>query len=85
MNKVAEDPEQIRAILKRELENIAPEADLDSLEPTVDIRDELDIDSFDFVRYITAVCEEPAVDVPEQDCMELSTLERAQKYLSKLV
>ncbi len=76
--------EQIREILKRELKNLAPEADLDALDPTVDIREELDIDSFDFARYITAISEALSVDVPDQDALKLSTLERAEQYLAKI-
>ncbi|WP_432698704.1 acyl carrier protein [Marinobacterium sp. YM272] len=82
---MAKDSEQIRTVLKRELGNIAPEADLDTLDSSADIREELDIDSFDLVRYITAVCEELGMDVPEQDYIELTTLERAETYLLKLV
>ncbi|GGB91253.1 hypothetical protein GCM10011352_16610 [Marinobacterium zhoushanense] len=77
-------PDQVRAILQRELGNIAPEADLDTLAPTVDLREELDIDSFDFVRYIAAVSEALDVDVPEQDYMQFSTLQGAQNYLLNL-
>lgn len=83
MTKMAKTPEQIRTILKQELENIAPEADLEALEPSEDIREELDIDSFDFVRYITAVCNALGGDVPELDYIEFSTLERAEQYLAR--
>ncbi len=81
MNEPQKSSERVLAILKRELENIAPEADLDALDPSLDVREELDIDSFDFVRYIAAVCEALGTDVPEQDYIEFSTLERAQQYL----
>ena len=83
MTDMAKTPEQIRAILKQELGNIAPEAELDALDPSADIREELDIDSFDFVRYITAVCSALGGDVPELDYIEFSTLARAEQYLGK--
>jgi hypothetical protein len=39
----------IVAILQEDLENIAPEADLDTLDRAADIREALDIDSMDFL------------------------------------
>nr|WP_281419159.1 acyl carrier protein [Marinobacterium ramblicola] len=67
--------------MKRELSNIAPETDLDALESSADLREELDLDSFDFVRFITAVCAALDMDVPEQDYMQFSTLAQAEQYL----
>lgn len=85
MNEAVKTPEQIRAILLRELGNIAPEADLESLDSSVDVREELDIDSFDFVRFITAVCETLEVDVPEQDYIRFTSLDQAVTYLARLI
>ncbi|GAA0683440.1 hypothetical protein GCM10009104_05730 [Marinobacterium maritimum] len=84
MSRLSKTPEQTHAILRRELENIAPEADLSQLDNDADIREELDIDSFDFVRYIAAVCDALELDVPELDYIEFTTLARAEKYLGTL-
>ncbi len=84
MSRMNKTPEQIHVILQRELENIAPEADLGLLDNDVDIREELDIDSFDFVRYIAAVCEALEIDVPELEYIEFTSLSRAEKYLANL-
>src|SRR5690606_34749664 len=46
--------ESIAKELRRILHSIAPETDPAALPPDVDIREELDIDSMDFLRYATA-------------------------------
>lgn len=72
---------EIRATLEDELGNIAPEADFSSLDPSADIREQLDIDSMDFLNFITAIHERLAVNVPEADYPKLMTLDGAVAYL----
>jgi len=45
----------IRKVVQEELNNIAPEADLASLDPAADLREAIDIDSMDFLTFITAI------------------------------
>ena len=45
----------IRAVLQEELGNIAPEMDLQELEPSADLREALDINSMDFLNFVIAV------------------------------
>jgi acyl carrier protein len=71
----------IHNLILTKLSELAPEADLASMDPTSDIREELDIDSFDFVRFITGLCEILKLDVPEEDYMKLTTLRGAEHYL----
>ncbi len=75
----------IRSVIQEELNNIAPEADLATVDPTADLREALDIDSMDLLNFITAVHRRLGVDVPELDYPKLVTLDGAAKYLqSKL-
>jgi acyl carrier protein len=75
----------IRAVVKEELGNIAPEIDLATVNPAADLREALDIDSMDFLNFITAIHHRLGVDVPELDYPKLVTLDGAVKYLeSKL-
>ena len=75
----------IRAVVQEELSNIAPEIDLSAIKPTADLREALDIDSMDFLNFVTAVHHRLGVDVPELDYPKLITLDGAVKYLeSKL-
>lgn len=75
----------VRAVVQEELSNIAPEIDLSAINPTADLREALDIDSMDFLNFVTAVHHRLGVDVPELDYPKLITLDGAVKYLeSKL-
>ncbi len=71
-----------RAIL-RILGGIAPEADLSRLRPDVSIRQQLDIDSMDFLNFVVALHKELHVEIPEKDYPGLVTLDGCVEYLTK--
>jgi acyl carrier protein len=71
----------IRKLVQDELGNIAPEADLAAVDPGADLREVLDIDSMDFLTFITAVHHRTGIDVPERDYPKLVTLNGAVTYL----
>ncbi len=71
----------IRAAVREELGNIAPEIDLAKVDPSADLREVLDIDSMDFLNFITAIHHRLRVDIPERDYGKLVTLDAAVKYL----
>lgn len=76
---------EVRQVVQDELSNIAPEADFSRLRPSDDLRDALDIDSMDFLNFITAIHKRLGVDIPEPDYPRLITLDGAVQYLqSKL-
>ena len=72
---------EIRAAVLRGLGRIAPEADLTALDPNLEFRDQLDIDSFDFLTFVIGLDEALGVEVPESDYSHLSTLSGAVAYL----
>ena len=72
---------EIRTVLQEELANIAPEMDLQTLDPSADLREALDIDSMDFLNFVTAVHHRLGVDIPELDYPKLVTLDGAAAYL----
>jgi acyl carrier protein len=71
----------IRKVVQEELNNIAPEADLTTVDPAADFRDVLDIDSMDFLNFITAIHHRLGVDIPELDYRKLVSLDGAIAYL----
>ena len=79
MNKKS-SPE-IQNIIFRALHEIAPEVDLQSLTPKTHLREELDIDSMDFRRFIIRLHDELKIDIPEADYGKLVTLENFLDYL----
>ena len=60
---------------------IAPEADFDSLPPDADLRDELDLDSMDFLNFVTGIYARTGIEVPERDYPKLLTLNACVRYL----
>ncbi len=73
----------IRAVLHEELNNIAPEVNLATIDPAADLREALDIDSMDFLNFIIAVHHRLGVDIPELDYPKLVTLNGATGYLKE--
>jgi len=72
----------IRQAVKEELNNIAPEIDMAAIDPAGDLRETLDIDSMDFLNFITAIHHRLGVDIPELDYPKLVTLDGAVAYLA---
>ncbi len=72
----------IRSVLLEELGNVAPEADLDALDPKADLREAIDIDSMDFLNWVAAIHTRLGVDIPERHYAKLRTLAGAVDYLA---
>jgi acyl carrier protein len=73
--------DEIRAAVVRALSTVAPEADPSSLDGRSDLREALDIDSMDFLNFITAIHKDLNVDIPERDYPEVRTLNDCVDYL----
>jgi acyl carrier protein len=71
----------IRTVVQEELNNIAPEIDLATVDPAADLREALDIDSMDFLNFVTAIHHRLGIDIPELDYPKLVTLDGAIEYL----
>jgi acyl carrier protein len=71
----------VRATVLRVLGQIAPEADLGAVKPNVSLRDQLDIDSMDFLNFLIGVNKEMHIDIPERDYGQLATLDGCVEYL----
>jgi acyl carrier protein len=75
-------PQEIRSAVVEALSAIAPEGDFEGLRGDRPLRDQLDIDSFDFLNVIIRLHEKLGVDVPEADYPKLVTLDGAIAYLA---
>lgn len=74
--------DEIRTTVLRALGRIAPEAPLDSLDPDVSFRDQLDVDSMDLLNFVIAVHQALDVEIPEVDYPRISTLNDFVNYLA---
>ncbi|HUZ91856.1 MAG TPA: phosphopantetheine-binding protein [Methylocella sp.] len=72
----------ISAVVREELGNIAPEIDMKLVDPSANLRDALDIDSMDFLNFVTAIHHRLGIDIPEIDYPKLNTLNEAVNYLT---
>jgi acyl carrier protein len=73
--------EEIRSAVLSALGEIAPEADAASLDPGENLRDQLDLDSMDFLNFVIAVHRRLEVEIPEADYPRLASLDGAVAYL----
>ena len=75
------EPEIKEAVFKV-LGKIAPEADLLTIGPDENLREVLDIDSFDFLQFIIRLHESLGIQIPESDYPQLTTLGGILHYLA---
>jgi len=55
--------------------DIAPDVDLQAIDPSARLRDEADIDSMDFLKLLTGLKERTGVEVPEQHYEQVTSLD----------
>jgi acyl carrier protein len=72
---------ELRARVLEALAAIAPELDAGQLDPNEDMREALDLDSMDVLRFATELHERLGVDVPESDYARIATLAGCVTYL----
>ena len=75
-------PDEARALVVDLIGRIAPEADLDDADPAQDLRDEIDLDSLDFLGLVEGIKERTGVDVPEEDYPQVRSLDGVVAYLA---
>ena len=75
--------DDLKALVAAELETIAPDVDVASIDANEDLREEMDIDSMDFLNFIIALHQKLKIDIPESDYPELTTLNGAVSYLKQ--
>ncbi len=74
--------QDLKNIVVAELINIAPEFETDEIDPDADLREEMDIDSMDFLNFVIALHKKLAVEIPETDYPKLFTVNGAVDYLA---
>ena len=76
---------EIKKTIESGLAKIAPETDFVELPPSENIREELDIDSFDFLHFLIGLNEELGVDIPESDYEKLVSMNDLINYLEERI
>ena len=74
---------ELRAIVCEVLGEIAPEVDCAALRGDRPLRDQVDLDSMDFLNLLVGVHQRTGVEIPETDYAKLTTLDRLVSYLAE--
>ena len=70
-----------RAAVQAMIRGIAPDADVEGMDPERDLRREADLDSLDFQTLIERVAESTGVEIPEVDYPQVRTLRGMSEYI----
>jgi len=64
------------------ISDIAPDEDLSSVKPEIRLRDQLQLDSMDFLDIVMELRKRHGIEVPEADYGQLASLESCAEYLT---
>ena len=71
-----------RALVARVMDDVVPGADVTAIADDADMREELDIDSMDFLNFVAGLVEATGQDIPEADYDQIVTLRGCAAYLT---
>jgi len=74
--------DDIRKSVLTVLGEVVPGADLSSIAGDVNFRDQIDMDSMDYLNLVIALHQRLGIDIPEIDFPKLSNLDGCVAYLS---
>jgi len=79
------DRGELRATVVATLQRVAPEVEGDDLRDTRPLRDQVDLDSLDWLSFLIGLHDAVGVDIPEADYASLVTLADVLDYLQERV
>ena len=79
------EEKELRAVVIATLKTIAPEVEEGDLRPDRPLRNQVDLDSMDWLNFLLGLHEKLAVDIPEADYAKLVTLKDVLAYLGTSV
>lgn len=77
------DREQLRAIALNVLRGIAPEIEPNDIALGTPLRNQVDLDSMDWLNFLIGLHQRLGVDIPEADYAQLVTLDNVLDYLQQ--
>jgi len=73
--------DEIKQIVLDIIADIAPDEDLSNVKPDIRLRDQLELDSMDFLDIVMELRKQHGIEVPEEDYPELASLDSCAQYL----
>lgn len=78
-------PAEIRQVIIDILSKIAPDEDLSSLDDTKPFREQMELDSMDFLDIVMELRKAYRIQIPEEDYHHLGTMQSTVEYLTPLL
>ncbi len=78
-------PAEIKEVILDILGDIAPDEDLSDLKDDVPLREQLELDSMDFLDIVMELRKRYRVQIPEDDYIELASMQSTVRYLEPLM
>jgi acyl carrier protein len=73
--------DDIKKLIIEIIADIAPDEDVSNLKPDVRLREQLQLDSMDFLDIVMELRKRHGIEVPEAEYMQLATLDSCANYL----
>jgi acyl carrier protein len=73
--------DEIKKLVFQLLKQIAPDTEPSTLQPDENIRETLDIDSFDSLQFLVSLNEKLGIEIPEEDYGKITTLKTLVNYI----
>lgn len=74
--------DEVKQVVLDIIADIAPDEDLSKLKPEVRLRDQMQLDSMDFLDIVMELRKRHGIEVPEKDYPNLATLDSCADYLT---
>jgi acyl carrier protein len=79
------NPEQIRQVILDILARIAPDEDLSQLDDDVPFREQMELDSMDFLDIVMELRKQYRIQIPEEEYENLVTMGSTVSYLEPML
>ncbi|GIL05704.1 MAG: acyl carrier protein [Burkholderiaceae bacterium] len=75
--------DELKQAIVQTLATIAPEIDAEALKADKPLRDQVDLDSADWLNFLVALHARTGVDIPDADAAKLATLDKLVDYCGR--
>jgi acyl carrier protein len=73
--------DEAKSLIFEVLADIAPEVDAKQVDPSMDLTDQLDLDSMDYLAWMLGINHATGIEIPQRDVSKFLTIDDAARYL----
>lgn len=73
--------DEAKSLIFTVLTDIAPEVDPGEVDHQMDLTEQLDLDSMDYLTWLLGINEASGIDIPQRDVSRFLTIQGAAEYL----